>query len=212
MTKRLPSSLSVTTHATNRGSTLIEMLIVSVIVMLLITASLYVASNAIEDAKLSRLYAEVDEVKRAYAFYRTDTGKMPEWYHTLNNNPLLTDPGINGWHGPYTTKKALPLTHPWKGHLGWHGEGGDCGYGGVPPSCPDRNADGGTDFIIVLNDDRPNMTGSDNGGRIPRPQMVKFDAKTDDGNLSTGKVQGNGEGSFGGLLPTEPGELAIWVF
>ena len=194
------------------GYTLIELLVVTTIIMILTIAGLYWGVNAIQDAKLSHIYAQTNEVKRAYALYRTDTGTMPAWYHPQNTNPLTTDPGVIGWHGPYTTTQALPLVHPWKGHIGWQGEGGNCVYAGAPPTCPDRDGNGGIDFIIVFDDDRPGMDQNDNGGRIPRAQMLKYDQKTDDGNLSTGKVQGNGEGNFGGLLPTEPGELMIWVF
>jgi len=196
----------------NTGHTLIELLVVVVIIGIIMIMALIWNPRNIQGAKVTSSIATITEIKRAYSLYRTDTQTVPEWHNLTNANSLFTDPGVSGWRGPYADTNGIPEEHPWRGHIGWHGENGDCGYAGAPPSCPDRDNSSASDFIIILDDDAPNTSGSDNSSPIPPSALEKIDSELDDGDLSTGRVQGNAEGDFGGLLPTEQGELAIWVF
>lgn len=194
------------------GYTLVELLVVTGIIMTLTIGAILFGVRSIEHANVARTLATINEIKRAYSVYRTELQAIPPRFNPLDTNPLIVDPGVPGWKGPYSDEGSILPAHAWKGHIGWHGEGGDCGYIGAPASCPDRDNNGGTDFIIILNDDLPGTPQTNNQGKIPASALTTFDKQLDDGNLGTGRVQGNGVGDFGGLLPTEEGELAIWVF
>ena len=70
----------------------------------------------------------------------------------------------------------------------------------------DLDGSGINDGCVVLDDDRPGTSYSDNQGRIPLHSMIKIDETTDDGNLATGYVQGDSRG-----LHAASGELVIMV-
>lgn len=186
----------------SNGFTLIELLVVIVIVAILVLATFFFGVRSLEKAKVAQVLAQITETKRAYALYRTDTRQIPMTYGPLDTNPLIADTGEAGWNGPYTDIRALPMAHPWKGHFGWYGAGS---------SPDDRDGNGAVDFIIVLNDDAPGMATIDNSALIPLEAMKLIDKELDDGDLESGIVQGNGA-DFEGMLSTEPGELAIWLF
>lgn len=195
-----------------KGHTLIELLVVTSIILVLTLIMLPWAIGRVDVANANKTVAIIREIRRAYTYYRLDTGSNPPWFHLTNENPFLVDPGVAGWRGPYSTERSIPRSHPWKGAIGWDGEGGDCIFGSPPPTCPDRDNNGSTDFIIILDDDRPGTAPDNNEGKIHRRALVRMDRALDDGDLSTGSVQGNAEGDFDGKRQTEVGELAIWIF
>jgi general secretion pathway protein G len=150
------------------------------------------AFRAIEKAKIARAISETKTIKTAVLSYYSDTGTWPSRYRLTDTlNPFLTNPtGVSGWDGPYVEKWNA---HPWAGHIGWD-----------PTIDLDHN--GVIDGCVVLDDDRPGTSSSDNQGRVPRRSMIKIDEMLDDGNLATGYVQGDGEG-----LCAAMGELVIML-
>ena len=109
-----------------KGYTLIELLVVTTIILVLTLIMLPWAIGRIDVANANKTVAIIREVRRAYSLYRIDTGSNPPWFHLTNENPFLVDPGVAGWRGPYSNERSIPRSHPWKGAIGWDGEGGDC--------------------------------------------------------------------------------------
>jgi len=173
------------------GFTLIELLVVIVIIGLLAGIGIASFSGSIDRAKIAELQSHVDEISLAAKRYFLDTGSWPPNYRLTNTlNPFTTNPSVSGWSGPYIDPWSA--AHPWEGHIGW--------------AVYDADGDGDTDTAIVLDDDRPGTTSTDNGGIIPLDTMIAIDKTFDDGNLATGNVRGNGLG-FGAAA----GELVILV-
>jgi len=176
---------------TERSFTLIELIVVIAIVAILAAIIAPNAFRAIEKTKISRAISDTRAIKTAALSYYADTGTWPPQYRLTNVlNPFLSNPGISGWDGPYIEKWN---PHPWAGHVGWD------------PTI-DLDNSGIVDGCVVLDDDRPGTSSSDNQGRIPRGSMIKIDEMIDDGNLATGYVQGDGQG-----LHAAVGELVIML-
>lgn len=81
-----------------KGFTLIELLIVITIIAILAGAAIPYVADYVEDARLSKVRADLDEIKNALLRYELDTGKL--WV-----NVELTD-----LVGPYLSKA---LADPW---------------------------------------------------------------------------------------------------
>lgn len=110
--------------SSNRGFTLLELLVVMVIIGLLVgyVAPRYFAQVGKSEAKVAR--AQIDAFEKALETYRLDVGRYPtteQGLDALNKQPT----GVAKWQGPYL-KKALP-PDPWgKSYLYKHpGEHGD---------------------------------------------------------------------------------------
>ena len=173
------------------GFTLIELLVVIAIIAVLAAIITPNAFKAVEKAKVSRTISEVRTIKTAALAYYSDTGTWPILYRLTDPvNSFLTDPGIARWDGPYVEKWS---PHPWSGHIGWD------------PTI-DLDDSGIADGCVVLDDDRPGTSAADNQGRVPLPSMLAIDRALDDGNLASGRVQGNGQG-----LQAAVGEVVIMV-
>ena len=180
--------------------TLIELIVVIAIIAVLAAIIAPNAFRTIEKAKIARAISEIKVIKAAAVNYCADVGGWPGRYvptDPVSHNPFLNDPAVSGfdpdvtgWNGPYLDKWQA---HPWGGAITWNSD-------------VDWDGSGGLDILVTLNDDRPGMPSTDNKGRVPTEAMEKIDAALDDGNLSTGRTQGDGLG-FG--LPV--GELGVMV-
>lgn len=81
-----------------KGFTLIELLIVITIIAILAGAAIPYVADYVEDARLSKVRADLDEIKNALLRYELDTGK------------LWTDQDLTELVGPYLSKA---LADPW---------------------------------------------------------------------------------------------------
>lgn len=149
-------------------------------------------NDAREKAKRAEALAQVNDLQKAMAVYFNDVGTYPsacELDCTAASDPLLNDLGVSGWSGPYST--LWNLAHPWRGHIGFQ--------------YADFDSDGITDAMITLDDDLPSTDTGNNQGVIPTESLTRLDEILDDGDLSTGRVRGNG--GFGSAF----GELRIKI-
>jgi prepilin-type N-terminal cleavage/methylation domain-containing protein len=162
------------------GFTLIELLVVIAIIGILATIAIGSLNVARESAAVKTTATQARELEKAIANYYADTGMPPP---SCDNNctldPFRTNPGVAGWAGPYFGDDLLQFRHPWGGHL-------SIGSG------IDLNGDGQADAYIMWNDDAPQQPSTDNSGPVTLEVMQAIDEVLDDGNLSTGRVAGNG--------------------
>lgn len=174
-----------------RGFTLIELLVVIAIIGILAATVLASLSDARETARVSATIAQAKELQKVALMYVIDTNRLPP---SCNNNctvdPFATNTGVPGWNGPYFSKSILTQEHPWGGHLS------------IETSF-DYTGNGRPDFSITWNDDAPQTSDSDNSGPVPVNIMQQIDNILDDGNLTTGRVIGNG------TYPTAVNELVM---
>jgi len=93
-----------------KGFTLIELLVVMVILAMLAALVGPKLFTKVGKGKQSAAKTQIELLGQALDSYRLDTGHYPSTSEGLN--ALVTDPGVQGWDGPYL-KKALP-NDPWK--------------------------------------------------------------------------------------------------
>jgi len=90
-----------------KSFTLIELIVVIAIIAILAAIIAPNAFRAIQKARVARMAADLKTVKTAALMYRTDTGQWPGGYIENNAHPLLSDPGLPGWDGPYMDKPGI---------------------------------------------------------------------------------------------------------
>jgi len=93
-----------------KGFTLIELLVVMVILAMLAALVGPKLFTKVGKGKQSAAKTQIELLGQALDSYRLDTGHYPNTSEGLN--ALVTNPGVQGWDGPYL-KKALP-NDPWK--------------------------------------------------------------------------------------------------
>jgi general secretion pathway protein G len=173
------------------GFTLIELIVVIAIIAVLAAVIAPNAFRTIEKAKIAKAVSDIKAIKTAVMSYRADTKEWPpDYYFGADPNPFMAAPdGVSGWDGPYLDQ--MMKAHPWGGNINWR--------------IIDIDDNGLEDYYITFDDDRFGTSSSDNGARIPRKSMIRIDQILDDGDLSTGNIQGNNEG----FINTPVGEIAI---
>jgi type II secretion system protein G len=161
----------------NRGFTLIELMIVVATLGILSAIAIPKMGSAITKAKAARTVATVKAIEAAIRHFNQDTGTWPrQLAYSWNPNDLLTaPPNTPGWTGPYIGR--------------WH----STAWGGSIDLIRnlDCNGNGITEFLIYMNEDS-SIINNDNAARIPMEGMMFIDKSMDNGDLSTGRIYGNG--------------------
>lgn len=124
------------------GFTLIEMLIVLAIISLIIGLVGPRVFKGEKKGKITTATAQIALLGGALDQYRLDTGDYPTTSEGLT--ALQTNPGTEGWDGPYLKKKTIPKD-PWGQEYiyrspGSQGEYDLFSYG------PDKSEGGGDDI------------------------------------------------------------------
>lgn len=95
-----------------RGFTLAEILLVVVVIGILAGMLVVSLSGRTQDARITRAQEDIrGQLSLALDLFEQDIGRYPTAEEGLN--ALLTDPGIEGWKGPYLKGDLRP--DPW-GH------------------------------------------------------------------------------------------------
>jgi len=97
-----------------KGFTLIELLIVITIIAILAGAALPFVQDYLEDARLAKVKADLDEIKNALMRYELDTGKIwPTGETTLTKlvGPYLAKPLVDPWGVPYVIDPLSSLVY-----------------------------------------------------------------------------------------------------
>lgn len=93
-----------------KGFTLIELLVVMVILAMLAALVGPKLFGQVGKANQKTARTQIEMLGQGLDSYRLDVGHYPTTSEGLN--ALVTNPGVEGWDGPYL-KKALP-NDPWK--------------------------------------------------------------------------------------------------
>ena len=96
-------------YINSKGFTLIELLVVMVILAMLAAIVGPKLFTKVGKGKQSAAKTQIEMLGQALDSYRLDVGHYPNTSEGLN--ALVTNPGGEGWDGPYL-KKALP-NDPW---------------------------------------------------------------------------------------------------
>jgi general secretion pathway protein G len=107
-----------------RGFTLVELLVVIVILGLLVSLVGPRVFRNIGKGQQATAKAQIELLGQALDQYRLDIGVYPPTSQGLN--ALVTNPGEDGWDGPYL-KKAIPLD-PWKRQYNYQSPGTHSDY------------------------------------------------------------------------------------
>ncbi len=164
----------------NRGFSLIELLISISIIGILSSVVLAGLFTSTEKARISQTLNNIREMEKAIRFYILDTNQVPTACIVScddTNDPFLNSLGVLGWGGPYMEQGVHGRTHPWGGQLGLVNDGGE--------------------IYVVINDDPPNA--NNNSGRVPTEVLITMDEILDDGNLGTGLFVGDGVATVNGI-------------
>src|SRR5512135_3021754 len=94
----------------HKGFTLIELLVVMVILGLLAALVGPRLFGHVGAANQKAAKTQIEMLGQALDAFRLDVGRYPSTSEGLN--ALVTNPGVEGWNGPYL-KKGLP-NDPWK--------------------------------------------------------------------------------------------------
>ena len=154
------------------GFTLIELLVVIAIIGILATLVLVNIGETRESAKVATSVRQIRALETAVSLYMLHHKRYPPTCdNTCTVNPLE----------PYFGQDLITFAHPWGGHY--------------TVQAGDVTGDGRIDMYIMWNDDAPQTDHNDNSGGVPLAAMEMIDAAMDDGDLTTGKVLGNGAGN-----------------
>lgn len=93
-----------------RGFSLIELIVVLVILGLLATVVGPQVMQRLATGKAEIAKIQVDQLEGALGLFRFDVGRYPTTAEGLAS--LIENPGIPNWSGPYLDKKSVPKD-PW---------------------------------------------------------------------------------------------------
>ncbi len=92
------------------GYTLTEMLVVIVIIALIAAVLTPSLLGQLGRARVKTAGLQLDTTAASLAMFKDDTGRLPT--QTEGLKALVTDPGVEGWLGPYL-KSDKALNDPW---------------------------------------------------------------------------------------------------
>lgn len=95
---------------TNHGFSLLELMAVMVILGFIATIAVPQYFNQVRKAKQQTAKTQIEMLMTAMNAYRMDVGDYPSQSEGIA--ALATDPGVEGWDGPYLAK-AIPQD-PWR--------------------------------------------------------------------------------------------------
>ena len=107
------------TTAHNHGFSLLELMAVMVILGLIATIAVPQYFKQVVKAKQHTAKTQIEMLMTAMNAYRLDIGDYPPQNQGLD--ALVSDPGVEGWDGPYLSK-ATP-NDPWKRNYIYHNPG-----------------------------------------------------------------------------------------
>jgi len=175
------------------GFTLLELLVVIAIIGLLSAVVFGSLGNAKDKSKEVVVLKEIKTLNESIFLYELDTSTKFECNVGQDcTQNLLTNPGLNGWDGPY----YKPIDHSW---------GGSISVSRRFSAQPNPNSPGARLTLIYLS------SGPENRFRIPDDVMLSIDKRLDDGVLSTGAVRGGHSQSYRTFVPGtfSAGEMLI---
>lgn len=94
----------------NRGFSLIELIVVLVILGLLATVVGPKVMDRLGRGKSEIAKLQIDQLEGALGLFRFDVGRYPSTAEGMA--ALIDNPGIENWAGPYLDKRTLPKD-PW---------------------------------------------------------------------------------------------------
>jgi general secretion pathway protein G len=95
----------------NRGFSLIEIMIVMIIIGLMVSLVGPKFIGQLGKAEQKTAKAQIEMLMTALDAYRLDVGSYPSQQEGLE--AMVTNPGADGWAGPYLKKNKIP-NDPWK--------------------------------------------------------------------------------------------------
>ena len=89
------------------GFTLVEVILVIVIIGILAAVAVPNFAGKTDKARIASAKSQIKNLASAVDIFEVDTGTYP-----ASLNALLTNPGVNGWDGPYMKGNSIP-NDPW---------------------------------------------------------------------------------------------------
>jgi type II secretory pathway pseudopilin PulG len=179
-------SIGYTVGMNQKGITVLELLVVFLLIAAAVALAVFGVTAAHEKSRITKAVDQLAQLNTATQIYLTDTLQFPPdcgYECTESTDPYLVNVGsVAKWGGPYLLKGVWDMQNPWGGRY-------MVGTGDV--------AGTGENLQYFF------MT-SPEAELIPEASLQKIDATIDDGDLSTGRVRGNGLGFGTGI-----GELTV---
>jgi general secretion pathway protein G len=105
-------SENIENRRSEKGFTLIELIVVLVILGLLASVVGYQIMNKVREAKSRVAKIQITELEGALTAYSLDMGHEPSTAEGLE--ALIRNPGSDSWNGPYLAKYEVLPPDPWQ--------------------------------------------------------------------------------------------------
>lgn len=155
-----------------KGWTLMELIMIIVLISVLANIAIIKITDMIQLAKVKRVEADIQILRKALHAYYADVGSYPSNVSSGVDPGLASDPGVTGWNGPYI--QSWPKKGPW---------GGEYDYETGTYSAFDFDNNEGNEIWLKINN-------------IPSARAQEIDNNLDDGNTSTGKIIYNASNQY----------------